>query len=146
MPQEKQKQAENSYCERCGSAYVKSRSSQKFCKEPACAARRDQERRQKWREGKAAENDWGTPYAYQQDWALRKKYGITLNEWLAMVDAADGKCEICGEAEDTLCVDHDHDTGQVRGVLCRKCNRSIGQLGDTAEHLRAALRYLERSN
>jgi hypothetical protein len=62
-----------------------------------------------------------------------------------MVDAVDEKCEICGFADEALCVDHDHETGRIRGVLCRRCNRSIGQLGDTPEHLQRALDYLLRS-
>jgi len=62
-----------------------------------------------------------------------------------MVDAVDGKCEICGNAEEGLCVDHCHETGQIRGVLCRRCNRAIGQLGDNLEAVRKAVAYLERT-
>mgnify|MGYP006405797549 CR=1 FL=1 len=59
-----------------------------------------------------------------------------------MVTAAGGVCQICGKSDESLCVDHDHETGHVRGVLCRRCNRAIGQLGDTREMLMKAVDYL----
>lgn len=56
-------------------------------------------------------------------------------------------CEICGN-EDRLCYDHDHHNDDVmtnfRGVLCNKCNTGIGQLGDTLDSVRKAVKYLER--
>lgn len=76
---------------------------------------------------------------------LKAKYGITLEQWAAMVSYAGNCCEICGKADEALCVDHDHETGKVRGVLCRACNRSIGQLGDTAESLQKATSYLAKT-
>ena len=62
---------------------------------------------------------------------------------------ADGKalragktCAICGKDHD-LCIDHDHGTGAIRGVLCRRCNLAIGILGDDPGMVRRALAYLE---
>lgn len=52
-------------------------------------------------------------------------------------------CELCGSM-DRLCVDHDHRTGRVRGMLCTRCNVSLGSLGDTVESIRGVLAYLER--
>lgn len=55
-------------------------------------------------------------------------------------------CEVCGTCED-LCIDHDHDTGRVRGVLCRKCNTALGMLGDNlgaiSYKLDKILKYLD---
>lgn len=45
----------------------------------------------------------------------------------------------------TLCVDHDHETGRVRGLLCNRCNVALARFGDTIAGVRAALNYLERA-
>ena len=69
-------------------------------------------------------------------------YGITLDDYYKRMSTSDC-CEVCGNKEN-LCYDHCHDTLEFRGVLCRKCNRGIGQLGDTKESIKRALNYLER--
>lgn len=69
-----------------------------------------------------------------------------------MYVSQNGVCAICGKPETeksrkgnvrSLHVDHNHDTGKVRGLLCGKCNRSIGVLGDSVQILRNAVKYLE---
>lgn len=61
-----------------------------------------------------------------------------------MLEAVGNACQLCGDDDRTtrLCVDHCHVTGKVRGVLCRKCNKGIGALGDTAEAVQRAADYL----
>lgn len=54
----------------------------------------------------------------------------------------DGKCAVCSEKHDVLNVDHSHETGNVRGLLCGNCNRAIGIMKDDAELLRKAITYL----
>ena len=51
-------------------------------------------------------------------------------------------CEICGDIKETLCIDHDHNTGEIRGLLCHNCNRGIGLLNDNIENLERAVLYL----
>lgn len=51
------------------------------------------------------------------------------------------ECQICG-SQDRLCIDHDHGTGAIRGVLCTKCNSAIGMMDDSVEKLQAAITYL----
>ena len=75
-----------------------------------------------------------------------KKHGITAEQYDAMFLRQDGKCAICAvemwNAYNRLSIDHDHQTGRVRGLLCRKCNAGIGCLGDDIELLAAAIAYL----
>ena len=79
---------------------------------------------------------------WKTDHQVRTRYGITVAEYEERM-ASSSCCECCGKTED-LVYDHCHDTMKFRGVLCRGCNRSIGQLGDTAESLQRALDYLTR--
>lgn len=74
---------------------------------------------------------------------LRYKYGLTEAEVDEMREAQRGGCAICGEQERELVIDHAHDSGKVRGLLCGVCNRGLGMLGDDVEGLRRALAYLE---
>jgi Recombination endonuclease VII. len=73
----------------------------------------------------------------------RYRYGITDDEYAAMVLASGGLCAICNEAMgDDICVDHCHDSGAVRGLLCRNCNFGLGHFRDDPARLTAALAYL----
>lgn len=79
------------------------------------------------------------------------RFGITPEQYLEMLEAQDGLCAICERPERStdkkgwtkaLAVDHDHDTGAIRGLLCANCNKGIGNLGDSVETLIAAAAYL----
>lgn len=79
--------------------------------------------------------------------ALRK-YGITLSEYLTLLENQHGVCAVCKRPprgrRKFLAVDHNHKTGDIRGLLCITCNVGLGALGDSTELLYAALAYLER--
>lgn len=79
---------------------------------------------------------------------LRILYGLTEDDYLRMFAAQEGKCALCRSDELFLCVDHDHITGRVRGLLCQHCNRVLGALKDDPVLiemvLNAALVYLKR--
>ena len=95
-------------------------------------------------------------YGIQRLKSLWTKYGITPIQAEQMYEDQDGKCAICGRgiilfsgqirAPDNANIDHCHDTGIVRGLLCNGCNTAIGQLGDTPEGVMRAVNYLERTN
>lgn len=79
---------------------------------------------------------------------LRRLYGLTLEQYKAMLDRQGGACAGCGhspgEGEQRLCVDHDAKTGKVRELLCRGCNLSIGNTKENPETLRRLALYVER--
>ena len=76
---------------------------------------------------------------------LKRKYGITVADYEAMLAAQGGGCTICGAAErdgQSLHVDHCHDTGAVRGLLCFTCNAGLGLFDHDRERLARAASYL----
>lgn len=82
--------------------------------------------------------------AKQQD--LRKNFGINLKEYNNMLEAQNGVCAICGKKNRTyhrLAVDHCHETGKIRGLLCSMCNRALGGFDDSVAVLKKAIEYLE---
>jgi hypothetical protein len=77
---------------------------------------------------------------------IARKYGITGEQYLALHKFQGGRCAICRRATGRtrrLCVDHDHKTGKVRGLLCRPCNSMLGHLRDDPDAFRRAALYLE---
>ena len=80
--------------------------------------------------------------------ALKKKYGISLEDYDKMLEEQEHGCKICGSKKshmkhsDYLCVDHCHTTGKVRGLLCSKCNSAIGLLDEDTNRMRLAIQYL----
>jgi len=80
--------------------------------------------------------------AVRRHW-LKWKYGITEEEYDALLAKQEGRCAVCrGIPETRMPVDHDHNTGRVRGLLCQNCNRALGLMGDNVEALRRAVAYL----
>jgi len=67
-------------------------------------------------------------------------YGISVEEYDKCMATSD-VCQICSKTTD-LCYDHDHNTMEFRGVLCRQCNGAIGQLGDNLQGIAKAYKYL----
>ncbi len=77
--------------------------------------------------------------------SLQQRFGITQEEYLQLLDKQGNKCGICRcnyDRASRFHVDHDHDTGLIRGLLCRKCNLGIGLLGDTLDTVSDAVAYL----
>jgi hypothetical protein len=81
---------------------------------------------------------------------LQKKYGITIDEWKAMLVAQGGRCAACRTTEpggkyDEWHTDHDHLTGKVRGLLCASCNLTLGNANENIFRLDALAEYLRRN-
>lgn len=66
-------------------------------------------------------------YEIARAWNLRKQFNMTLEQYDKLLQSQEGRCAICRRlpAKNNLSVDHDHDTGAVRGLLCPPCNRSV---------------------
>ncbi|MEY2569279.1 MAG: hypothetical protein QOE35_3808 [Actinomycetota bacterium] len=78
---------------------------------------------------------------------LERKYGMTLDDYDRLLEQQGGGCAICGRPprdDISLHVDHDHDTGRVRGLLCFPCNNTLGDFDDDPARLYAAADYLAR--
>jgi hypothetical protein len=84
---------------------------------------------------------------YTKNWHLKKNYGITLVQYNEMLIAQNGTCIICKREEidknKSLAVDHDHQTGKVRGLLCRRCNTVLGLLNENPEIFNTFINYLK---
>lgn len=111
----------HSWCRPCSSAYSKAKRAQGYNAQG--------ERQSRW-----------------------KSQGInaTWDEYQKMMDSQGGKCRICDRTEEEVgrshALDHNHDTGEPRGILCTTCNSAIGLLWDSPDVLRRALTYLEANN
>lgn len=78
-----------------------------------------------------------------------KQYGITYIEFESLMNKCNRKCEICGydniEDKKTFpVVDHCHESGKVRGILCSKCNFALGHFNDSIDNLQNAIKYLKQ--
>lgn len=87
---------------------------------------------------------------------LEKKYGIKEHEYKRLIRQQGGVCFICRrdprafvtrKYRHNLCVDHDHNTGEIRGLLCKHCNSMISRwLHDDVEKIKRVLKYFTRPN
>lgn len=84
--------------------------------------------------------------SYSSRQHLLKRYNLTLEDYEAMLAEQGGVCAICKQEPRTakLQVDHDHETGKVRGLLCVSCNSGLGHLGDDYNRVLLAAEYLRR--
>jgi hypothetical protein len=75
------------------------------------------------------------------------RYGISIADYKKMMKQQGGKCAICGDSLDkvTIRIDHNHETGEVRGLLCASCNTGLGLLKDSPLVLENAKKYLEKT-
>jgi hypothetical protein len=90
----------------------------------------------------------------KRDSVLRSVYGISAEEYDCMFKQQDGKCAICfegvapspcgrGRTRTRLDIDHCHETGRVRGLLCRRCNTGLGHFLHDVKRLASAMEYME---
>lgn len=78
--------------------------------------------------------------------SLKTRYGITLEQYNGMIEKQHNLCAICNKnnKKQRLSVDHDHQTGKVRGLLCNHCNNILGLWNDDIKILQSAINYLNK--
>ena len=80
---------------------------------------------------------------------LKRVYNITLEDYIILSESQNNKCKVCNQICPTgkdLAVDHNHQTGKVRGLLCKNCNIGLGMFFDNLDFLESAVLYLKCSN
>jgi len=107
-----------------------------------CHRLREQERY--WRDPDEARALRRRKAQLRPDYMYRWHYGIGLEEVQRMIAAQGGRCAICLRSV-KLQLDHDHETGLVRGMLCSDCNNGLGRFRDVPTYLRRAAAYLEKA-
>lgn len=132
--------AKRAVCSICGPVAIRVRSNQTT---PECMTMRRKHRRAR----SSARRTGGKTYPAGPEsgrrWRIKAKYGMTLEDVQLLEDAQGGVCAICSAVPDgKLNVDHDHETGKVRGLLCRSCNLALGFFRDSRDLLEAASAYL----
>lgn len=105
---------------------------------------RIKEQQRKWRDANRQYNS-----DRQRQYQIKAKYGMSLEDYEVMFEAQGRVCAICGTDNPhnrwkVFAIDHCHETGEIRGLLCNKCNRGIGLLDDDPDRLTAAADYLLR--
>ena len=129
-------------CNICDEPLTRNRFRYKICKSCVVKARKtraDERLAEKYR---AQGFDVDSKNLASKAHRLKKKYGIDYEVYLKMYEVQKGLCIIC-ETKTRLLVDHCHQTGKVRGLLCTHCNSGLGFFRDNKTALKNAIKYLD---
>lgn len=140
-------------CPRCGETkptsefyWLKFGRHDRYCKECRKALNREWRQRNPDAHKRPAKRAWERNNAAKIAFYSRKaRYGISHEQYQALVEQQGGRCAICRRLPDRkrpLHIDHDHDTGAIRGLLCYQCNTAIGLFGDNPAVVASAMLYL----
>lgn len=134
----------NVYCKQC----VREKSRAKYPNEKSRTY--NPERSKKYRESKSESQKRKDSIVKRKSF-LKTKYGITIEEYQIMLESQQNKCAICerhgSTLQKTLCVDHNHVTGKIRGLVCSPCNRTLGflKIDTTDRFARNLMKYVEEN-
>lgn len=134
----------HSYCHECCNTYAKDHRAN----DPDANKKARAYYRANVEHKKEVARQWRARTGHDRKQNLRSLYGLSVDDYRLLLTAQNEVCAICKEPprgkRKFLSVDHDHETGQVRGLLCTTCNVGMGALRDSPELLRTAAAYLER--
>ncbi len=97
----------------------------------------------------------GNNLPFGKEYQLKNMYNLSPEQYLQMIENQDNKCAICNKLEmiktnkgdkiRSLSIDHHHESGRVRGLLCSRCNQAIGYMFEDIEILKSAIEYLQNN-
>ena len=122
---------ERSYCKECNSAYCSDYGKRNRAKRNT--------RLRNWRKRTPTQ-----AHILDRRGRLRKKYGLSPEQYGQLKEEVQGKCSLCGRATDSLELDHDHETEKIRGFLCRSCNLMLGLIEGRNITLEQIATYLDK--
>ncbi len=106
-----------------------------------------------WKHNQRTCKECNKPTPEQQREKSLQRYGLTQENYMEMLQSQNFSCAICGGTDtkaakraDVFAVDHDHESGKVRGLLCHACNRGLGLFQDDAEIIQQAILYLKSNS
>lgn len=126
-------------CLSCSESFIVKRTTQKYCS-PVCRLKDNYVRNRNKQ--------------LNRGYQLKKRYNIEEQLYFELVEKQNNLCAICKQPEtyqvkgkniQPLSIDHDHSTGKIRGLLCRKCNMALGLFNDNILQLNKAIAYLKKS-
>ena len=134
-------------------AYDKAYAEKNKERKKACRAARKEKQKVVWEAYYAANKEKikarrkGKRKAQAVKYNLKSKYGLTVEDYRRMFEAQGGRCKLCGKEsrKRMLDVDHNHETGKVRELLCHRCNVGLGHFDDDPNLLLMAAVYLEEN-
>lgn len=136
-----------SVCKVCERVYRRMQYQQKRAASIAAVTAWQDANRERFLAYQSRYNERPSRKARDREGHLRRKFGITQGDYEAMLEAQGAGCAICGDPPPdgvSLHVDHDHDTGVVRGLLCIRCNNALGALRESDELLLRGAAYVGR--
>ena len=134
-------------CRLCYREIARARYRQDPAKSIAAVKRWQQENAERLNAYRRARRELPEVKRQSRDGYYRRTYGISADEVDEMLESQNGRCAICGEKPERLAsmhVDHDHERGHLRGLLCLSCNQGLGQFRDDPAMLLRAIVYLRQ--
>jgi hypothetical protein len=138
------KEVKKSFCPECNRDFIINFINKKYC---------SKECKEKYNRRSYYQNNKDKWVKNWRDRTINRRiaqFGINEEQYNKILEDVEGRCEICNrhntELKRSLCIDHCHETNNIRGLLCNDCNVAIGRFNDNIDSLLGAIKYLQRNN